>query len=151
MRAVIQRATHSGVTINGEIKGKINKGFCILLGIGNDDSMEEVDYLASKIVNLRVFEDENGKLNLSIMDIKGEVLIISQFTLYADCAKGRRPSFINAAPPVKAIPLYEAFIKKIGELGIENVQTGEFGADMKVEILNDGPVTIIMDTKEMRG
>lgn len=146
MRVVVQRVKHASVAIDGEVNGKINSGFLILLGISSTDSKQDVDYLVKKVVNLRVFTDENDKMNLSLKSVNGELLIISQFTLYGDCKDGNRPSFINAAKPDVAIPLYEYFISECKK-HIDVVETGIFGADMKVEILNDGPVTIIIDSK----
>ena len=146
MRVVIQRVTEAEVSINEEISGKINKGLLILVGIGQDDHMEDIQWLTQKITNLRIFSDDDGKMNLSILDIKGEILLVSQFTLYASIKKGNRPSFIQSAPPIFAIPLYEQFIKSLKETGIA-IQTGQFGADMKVSLTNDGPVTIIIDSK----
>jgi D-tyrosyl-tRNA(Tyr) deacylase len=146
MRVVIQRVTEAAVSINEEINGKIEKGLLILVGIGQDDHLEDIQWLTQKISNLRIFSDDNGKMNLSILDIKGEILLVSQFTLYASTKKGNRPSFIQSAPPTIAIPLYEHFIKSLEETGI-SVQTGQFGADMKVSLTNDGPVTIIIDSK----
>ena len=148
MRAVLQRVNSGAVVIDGETVGKIQKGFVLLLGIQEGDTEQECDYLLDKTVNLRVFEDENGKLNLSLQDIQGELLVVSQFTLYADCRKGRRPSFVRAARPEQAIPLYERFLAGAKQLGIPT-QCGVFGADMQVSIENDGPVTIILDTDEI--
>lgn len=145
MKALIQRVKYANVKVDGEIKGKIDKGFLILLGVTHEDSEKEVNWLANKIKDLRIFEDENEKMNLSLEDVKGEVLIISQFTLFADCAKGRRPSFIKAARPDLANDLYEKFIEKFKSFNIKT-ENGIFGADMKVELLNDGPVTIMIDT-----
>ncbi|OGL39068.1 MAG: D-tyrosyl-tRNA(Tyr) deacylase [Candidatus Schekmanbacteria bacterium GWA2_38_11] len=147
MKAVIQRAKKASVSIGNETVGTIGKGLAILLGISETDSEEDGKYLADKIVNLRIFEDLQGKINLSCLDIKGEFLVISQFTLLADCRKGRRPSFTEAARPEKAIPLYEKFISLLKETGLK-VETGEFGASILVEINNEGPVTIILDSKE---
>ena len=144
MKLVVQRALNSKVEVDGKLIGKINKGFVVLCGITHTDTEKEADVLARKLCNLRVFEDEEGKMNLSIKDVCGELLIISQFTLYGDCSGGNRPSFINAAKPEKAKPLYDYFIKKCEEFGI-HVEKGIFGADMKVSILNDGPVTIILE------
>ncbi len=144
MKLVIQRVTNASVTVENNIIGKIGKGFLVLLGVGPEDTEKEADYLVQKLIKLRVFEDENGKMNLSIKDIEGELLIVSQFTLYADCSGGNRPSFTNAAKPEKANALYEYFIQKCKEENIE-VEHGEFGADMKVELLNDGPVTILLE------
>ena len=145
MKLVVQRVKYSSVKVNDEIVGKIDKGYLVLLGVGPDDNEEIADYLVQKLVKLRVFEDENGKMNLSIKDIDGELLIISQFTLYADCSAGNRPSFINAAKPDKANELYEYFIEKCKKENIRKVEHGIFGADMKVELLNDGPVTILLE------
>jgi D-tyrosyl-tRNA(Tyr) deacylase len=146
MRVVIQRVTEAAVSINEEINGKIEKGLLILVGIGQEDHLEDIQWLTQKITNLRIFNDADGKMNLSIQDIKGEILLVSQFTLYASTKKGNRPSFIQSAPPTIAIPLYEQFIKSLKETGI-SVQTGQFGADMKVSLTNEGPVTIIIDSK----
>ena len=145
MKLVVQRVKNSSVTVDNKIVGKIDKGYMVLLGIGPDDTEEIADYLLQKLVKLRIFEDENGKMNLYIKDIDGELLIISQFTLYADCNSGNRPSFVNAAKPEKANQLYEYFIQKCKEQNIRKVESGIFGADMKVELLNDGPVTIILE------
>ena len=147
MRIVIQRVKHSSVTINGTIKGQIGKGFMILLGIEEADNCEDIDWLCKKIIGLRVFDDEEGVMNKSIMDIQGEILVVSQFTLMASYKKGNRPSYIRAAGHSTAIPLYEEFCNKLSNQLGKEVKTGEFGADMKVELLNDGPVTICMDTK----
>lgn len=147
MRAVIQRVAHASVTINGNVKSAINKGFLILIGIGEDDTTEDIDWLVKKIVGLRVFDDENGVMNLSIMDIGGEILVVSQFTLMASYKKGNRPSWIKAARHEVSIPLYESFCARLSTALGKGIGTGEFGADMKVELLNDGPVTICMDTK----
>lgn len=144
MKLVIQRVKRASVEVNKEIIGKIKQGFLVLIGVGPNDTQDEADYLAKKLIKLRVFEDDNGKMNLSIKDINGELLVVSQFTLYADCSAGNRPSFVNAAKPEKANELYEYFIEKCKEENI-NVEHGEFGADMKVELLNDGPVTIILE------
>ena len=147
MRAVIQRVTHASVTIEGNIHGQIGHGFLILLGVCDEDSMEDVDWLVKKIANLRVFGDENDVMNRSIIDVQGEALVVSQFTLYASYKKGNRPSWFRAGSHEHSIPLYEAFCKQLSEAIGKTVATGEFGADMKVELLNDGPVTICMDTK----
>lgn len=147
MRAVIQRVTQAEVVIEQQSVGKIGEGFMILLGIHESDTEEDVAYLVRKISKLRVFEDEKGKMNLGIQEIQGSILSVSQFTLYAETKKGNRPSFIAAARPEVAIPLYEQFSKQLKELAIP-VETGEFGADMKVSLVNDGPVTIIIDTKD---
>ena len=150
MRAVVIRVSRASVTINGQSRGSIGKGFLILLGVKNGDTLSESSYLAEKCAGLRVFEDENGKMNLGLKDIGGELMVISNFTLYADCSHGKRPSFINAAKPDISVPLYEAFISELKKKDI-NVVTGEFGADMQIDHVNDGPVTIILDTDEMRG
>ena len=149
MKTVIQRVTQASVTVDGEVKGKIDKGFLILLGVGKDDTEKECDKLAEKISKLRIFEDENGKTNLSIADVGGKMLIISQFTLYADCSHGNRPSFINAGAPHEANRLYEYFCDKIRAKGI-HVEKGVFGADMKVELLNDGPFTICLSSDDLK-
>ena len=144
MKLVVQRVKDAKVTVEQEVIGKIEKGFLILLGVGHEDSEEQADYLVSKVCNLRVFEDDAGKMNLSLKDIQGELLIVSQFTLYADCQRGNRPSFTNAAQPEKAEKLYEYFIKKCSEQ-IEKVEHGKFGANMQVSFTNDGPVTILLE------
>ena len=146
MRAVIQRVKNSSVSVDGEIKGSVGKGYNILLGVMDGDTDAQAELLASKVAKLRVFEDENGKMNKSILDIGGEILVISQFTLCADIKKGNRPSFTDSAPPAEANRLYEYFCEKLRENGVSKVATGVFAADMKVEIENDGPVTIVMDT-----
>ena len=147
MRAVIQRVSHASVTIEGIKKSEIGQGFLILLGICNEDTTEDVDWLVKKIANLRVFDDENGVMNRSILDVGGNCLVVSQFTLYASYKKGNRPSWFKAGSHEHSIPLYETFCKDLSEAIGKTVGTGEFGADMKVELLNDGPVTICMDTK----
>ena len=149
MRALVQRVSHASVTIDGVVHGKIGQGFLVLLGITDGDTEDDAVYLADKTVKMRAFTDENDKMNRSLADVGGGLLIVSQFTLYGDCRKGNRPSFTGAARPETAIPLYEAFIARCRESGLP-VETGEFGADMKVELLNDGPVTLWMDTKDMR-
>lgn len=147
MKVVIQRVLESSVTINNQVVAKINKGLLILVGIEESDAKEDIEWLTSKIANLRIFEDENEVMNRSIKDIDGEIIVVSQFTLHASTKKGNRPSYIKAAKPNVAIPLYENFVKQMeSELGKE-VQTGQFGADMKVSLVNDGPVTIIIDSK----
>ena len=146
MRIVIQRVSHASVTIEGEVKSAIRQGYLILLGIEESDTSEDVDWLVRKVIGLRVFNDENHVMNRSIMDINGEILVISQFTLFASYKKGNRPSWLRAAKHEISIPLYEEFCKKLSDALGKPVGTGEFGADMKVELLNDGPVTIIMDT-----
>lgn len=148
MRAVIQRVSEASVEINGELKSSINKGLLVLLGIEEADTKEDIEWLSGKITRLRVFDDENGVMNLSVMECNGEILVVSQFTLHASTRKGNRPSYIRAARPEIAIPLYEQFTRQIGlDSGIP-VQTGEFGAMMQVHLINDGPVTIIIDSKQ---
>lgn len=146
MKAVVQRVTSSDVHVDGELIGSIGKGYNVLLGVQPGDTQEHADILAAKIAKLRVFEDDEGKMNLSILDVDGEILVISQFTLCADIKKGNRPSFTTAAAPDKANELYEYFQKKLYENGVRKVEHGKFGADMKVNINNDGPVTILMDS-----
>lgn len=146
MKAVVQRVTASSVSVDGEIVGKIDKGLNVLLGVEEDDTEKDAEVLAAKIAKMRIFEDENEKMNLSVLDVDGSVLVISQFTLCADIKKGNRPSFILAAKPDKATALYEYFSSQLKEDGVKKVENGVFGADMAVEISNDGPVTIIMDT-----
>jgi D-tyrosyl-tRNA(Tyr) deacylase len=147
MRVVIQRVTHASVTIEGKVKSAIGKGYLILLGIGSDDTEEDAQWLIKKIVGLRVFDDEHGVMNLSIIDVGGDILIVSQFTLMASYKKGNRPSWIHAAPHNISIPLYNRFVEMMTEAMGKPVGTGEFGAMMEVDLLNDGPVTICMDTK----
>ena len=149
MRALVQRVSRASVTIDGKVHGAIDKGFLVLLGITEGDTEADARYLADKCVGLRVFTDENDKMNRSLADVGGGLLVVSQFTLYGDCSHGRRPSFIAAARPDTAIPLYECFVVRCRESGLP-VETGEFGAHMEVELLNDGPVTLWMDTAEMR-
>lgn len=144
MKLVIQRVKHAKVEVENEIVGKIGQGFLVLLGVGPEDTKETANYLVQKLIKLRVFEDENGKINLALKDINGELLVVSQFTLYADCTSGNRPSFTNAAKPDKANELYEYFIEQCKKENVK-VEHGIFGADMKVELLNDGPVTIILE------
>ena len=144
MKVVIQRVKNASVKVDEKIVGEIEKGFLVLLGIKVGDTKQEADYLIKKVCNLRVFSDENDKMNLGLKDVNGKLLIVSQFTLYGDCSDGNRPSFIEAARPEEAIPLYEYFCEKCTQNGIE-VQRGIFGADMKVELLNDGPVTIVIE------
>ncbi len=148
MRAVVQRVLESSVSTNGQIIGKISQGFNVLIGICNEDTNDDVLYLAKKIINLRIFEDEEGKMNKSLKDINGEVLVISQFTLFGDARRGNRPSFINAKNGDEANKLYENLVSEL-KREIEVVQTGEFGANMRVEIINDGPVTILLDSKKL--
>lgn len=147
MKVVIQRSKNSSVKINDEIVGSINKGLVVLLGVGKNDTIDDIDYLVNKIINLRIFEDELGKMNKSLLDVDGEILLVSQFTLYGDTKKGRRPSFINAGDQEKAKEYYEMFKDKLINIGILT-QTGVFQADMEVNIVNDGPVTILIDTEE---
>ena len=147
MRAVVQRVTYSSVEVNGEIVGRINKGFNVLIGISKDDTEEDMNYIRDKIINLRVFSDENDKMNLSLLDIKGDILLISQFTLYGDARKGRRPNFMNALGGDEAKNFYDKFVKMMKETGLK-VETGIFGADMKVDIKTDGPVTILLDSSK---
>lgn len=147
MKVVIQRVSSASVTINGSVKSKIAAGLLILLGIEDADTQEDIEWLSAKICNLRIFNDEGGIMNLSVKDITAEILLVSQFTLHASTKKGNRPSYIRAARPEVAVPLYEKMIRQLeADLG-KPIQTGEFGADMKVELLNDGPVTIIIDSK----
>lgn len=147
MRAVVQRVSSSKVEVDGVIIGEINKGINVLIGISKEDTLEDLKYIKEKIVNLRIFEDENSKMNLSLLDIRGDLLVISQFTLYGDCRKGRRPNFMNAEGGEKAEKLYNDFIEMLKETSLK-VETGKFGADMKVDIQNDGPVTLIIDSKK---
>ena len=147
MRIVIQRVSRASVTIDGTVKSAIKRGYMILIGICEEDTTEDVDWLVRKVVGLRVFDDENGVMNRSIMDVDGEILVISQFTLFASYKKGNRPSWLKAAKHEISFPLYEEFCTKLSESTGKQVGTGEFGADMKVELINDGPVTICMDTK----
>jgi len=146
MRAVIQRVKESSVSVNNEIIGKIGSGLMVLLGVSETDRVEDADYLAAKIINLRIFEDENHKMNRSLLDIGGEMLVVSQFTLLADCRKGRRPSFVHAAGPNKANELYERFVDQVRQKGV-NVATGRFRAMMDVSLINDGPVTLIVESR----
>lgn len=148
MKVVVQKVSESSVTIDGQIHGQIQKGFMVLVGFCENDTPEIVKKMVDKMIGLRIFEDENGKMNLSLQDVNGSILSISQFTLYADCKKGRRPSFIDAAKPDLAIPLYDFFNQRIRESGV-HLETGVFGADMKVALINDGPVTIILDSQEI--
>ena len=148
MRAVVQRVTEGSVTVEGNITGEIKNGFVVLLGVGNEDTEADADYIADKVSNLRVFEDEEGKMNLSLKDVGGEILAISQFTLYGDCRKGRRPGFTEAARPEKAKALYDYFTEKLRSYDI-NVGEGIFQADMLVKIYNDGPVTLLLDSKKL--
>ena len=149
MKAVIQRVLNSSVTVDGKTVGSIEKGFLILLGVQDGDTQKDAEKLSSKIYGLRIFTDENDKMNLSLSDIDGQVLVVSQFTLCADCRKGRRPNFINAAPPQEANDLYEYFCDRMKALGTSRVEKGVFGADMKISLINDGPVTIIIDSHDL--
>lgn len=150
MKAVIQRVSYSSVVIDGKEVGKTDKGLMILLGVEQGDTKADADKLIKKIPVLRIFEDENGKMNLSCLDISGEILVVSQFTLCADCSHGRRPGFTASAPPDIANELYMYFVDELRKAGVKKVDTGEFGADMKVSLLNDGPVTIILESKELK-
>ena len=148
MRAVIQRVKSASVAVEGKAVSEIDKGLLVFLGVAQEDTPADVDYMASKIANLRIFEDDEGRMNLSILDIGGEALVVSQFTLYGDCRKGRRPSFIHAARPEKADPLYHAFMDEISRLGVP-VKAGIFQAMMDVELINDGPVTMMLDSNKL--
>lgn len=150
MKAVIQRVTRASVTVDGKIAGEIEKGFLVLLGVMDGDTEEEMRLLAKKVFEIRIFEDENGKMNLSLDKVDGEVLVVSQFTLCADLSHGRRPSFINSAPPAVANELYEKFCEELRNLGVSKVAQGVFAAEMAVELINDGPVTIVMNTDEWK-
>jgi D-aminoacyl-tRNA deacylase len=146
MRIVVQRSKKASVTVNEKVIGEIEKGLVLLVGVTHDDTIDDANYLADKIVNLRIFEDENGKMNLSLLDVGGSILSISQFTLYGDCRKGRRPNFMAAAKPEEALNLYQYFNTVLSEKNVV-VETGEFGAEMDVALINDGPVTLILDSK----
>lgn len=148
MKFVIQRVNNASVTIDEKIVGKINKGFLVLIGVSNDDTKEIADKMIKKLIGMRIFEDENGKTNLALADVEGELLLVSQFTLYANCKKGNRPSFINAGAPDMANEMYEYIIEKCREM-VKVVETGEFGADMKVKLENDGPFTIVLDSEQL--
>lgn len=150
MRVVVQRAKSASVTVEGKVVGEISKGFLILVGITHLDDVTDAKYLAEKVVNLRVFEDENGKMNDSLLDVAGQILSISQFTLYGDCRKGRRPNFMDAAKPDHALKIYEKFNEELRLKGV-TVETGEFGAMMDVKFTNEGPVTLILESKETAG
>ena len=150
MKAVIQRVKHSSVTVDEKLISNIDNGFMILLGVMEGDTKEDADKLVKKIPVLRIFEDENGKMNLSLLDVSGEILLVSQFTLCADCSHGRRPSFTKSAPPDEANALYEYVANELEKAGVKSVKKGIFGADMKVDLLNDGPVTIILDSKDLK-
>ena len=148
MKFVIQRVNNASVTIDEKIVGKINKGFLVLIGVSNDDTKEIADKMIKKLIGMRIFDDENGKTNLALADVDGELLLVSQFTLYANCKKGNRPSFINAGAPAMANEMYEYIIEKCREM-VKVVETGEFGADMKVKLENDGPFTIVLDSDQL--
>lgn len=150
MKLVIQRVTHASVTVDNNVIGKIGKGYMVLIGVSDTDTKEIADKMLDKMIKLRIFEDENGKTNLSLADVRGELLLISQFTLYANCKKGNRPSFIEAGSPDHADALYEYIIEKCKER-VDVVEQGEFGAEMKVELLNDGPFTVILDSEQICG
>ena len=150
MRAVVQRVKNSEVKVDDNIIGSIDSGLLVFLGIGNEDGMDDIDYLIDKIVNLRVFEDQEGKMNLSALDLEKEIMIISQFTLYGDCRKGRRPSFFDAAPPDQAERLYDVFVNKIKNYDLK-IATGEFQAMMDIDLVNDGPVTLLLDSNKEFG
>ena len=147
MRAVIQRVSHASVTINTEIRGAVQKGLLVLLGIEDTDTPADIEWLSGKLVRLRIFDDEQGVMNLSVQDVQGDILLVSQFTLFASTKKGNRPSYSRAANPTVAVPVYEAFIRQLAQDLGRPIQTGEFGADMKVVSTNDGPVTILIDTR----
>lgn len=148
MKFVIQRVSEASCKVDGNVIGEIQKGFCVFIGVSNEDNCEIADKMIKKLIGMRIFEDENGKTNLALSDVGGSLLLISQFTLYADCKKGNRPSFINAGAPDMANQLYEYIIEKCKEQ-VANVQTGSFGADMKISLINDGPFTIVLDSKEL--
>lgn len=148
MRGVVQRVKSANVKVDNNIIGEINHGILLFLGVEDDDEEKDLEYMCDKVPNLRIFEDEEGKMNKSLIDVEGSLLVISQFTLLGDARKGRRPSFSDAARPEKAIPMYESFIERMKHINI-NTQAGEFGADMKVELINDGPVTILLDSKKL--
>jgi len=148
MRAVIQRAKRAKVVVEGEVVAKIEEGLLLFLAVGKDDSEKDVEYLSEKVVGLRIFEDDNGRMNLSVEDIKGDILVVSQFTLYGDCRKGKRPSFDESASPDTAEQLYNLFVERIGKKGIR-VETGRFGTIMDVHLVNSGPVTIMLDSKKL--
>ena len=145
MRAVVQRVSRAHVAVRGEVTGRINRGIVVLLAVGNDDSTSDADYLADKLIGLRIFEDDNGKMNLAVSDIRGGILVVSQFTLYGDVRRGKRPSFDAAAPPQRARELYEYFVERIRATGVV-CETGRFQETMQVELVNDGPVTILLDS-----
>jgi len=148
LRAVVQRVKRASVTVDNKVVSEISKGLLILLGVAKEDTPADIDYMANKVANLRIFQDEQGKMNLSLLEIGGEALVVSQFTLYGDCRKGRRPSFIEAAQPEKADEMYQAFITTLNEIGI-STKVGVFQAYMDVELVNDGPVTILLDSQKL--
>ena len=151
MKAVVQRVESASVSIGGKMVAQIGSGILLFLGVAEGDTQKEADYLSEKAVHLRIFEDEEGKMNRSLLDVAGDMLVVSQFTLLGDCRKGRRPSFVEAARPEEAIPLYEYFKNQVRGLGVATVQTGVFGADMKIGLVNDGPVTILLNTRQENG
>jgi len=146
MKLVIQRVSHASVTVDGTVIGKIENGYLVLVGVGQADTKADAERLVKKMINLRIFSDENGKINKSLKDVNGELLLVSQFTLYADCSHGKRPSFTNAMKPDTATVYYDKFVEALGNITGKKIQTGIFGADMKVELLNDGPVTVMLDS-----
>lgn len=145
MKVVLQRVSRAEVRVDGAVIGSVGRGHLLLVGFTDGDGADQIDWMADKIVGLRVFPDDEGRMNRSLSDIDGELLVVSQFTLYGDVRKGRRPSFVNAAPPDVAIPLYEAFVRALQDRGVERVETGEFGASMEVDLVNDGPVTLVLE------
>lgn len=147
MRALLQRVSSASVTIEGKVSGQIDQGLLVLLGIEEADTQEDIDWLCNKIANMRIFSDEEGKMNLSVLDVEGGLLVVSQFTLFASTKKGNRPGFTRSAKPLVSIPLYERFVKQLSFTALRSVETGEFGADMQVALVNDGPVTIWVDSK----
>lgn len=149
MRALLQRVSHASVTVDQTTVGQVGRGYLILLGVGEDDTEREAVFLAQKTAQLRIFTDENQKMNLSLLDVCGDALVVSQFTLYADCRKGRRPAFVAAGPPERSRELYERFVEELKAAGVGRVETGVFGAHMRVDLQNDGPVTILLDTAEL--
>ncbi len=149
MRTILQKVSEASVVVDGETVGKINKGYMLLVGFGINDTEEDLSVMINKIINLRIFPDENHKLNLSLLDADGEILAVSQFTLYADCRKGRRPSFTDAAPPEKGLELFNRFIEKLKQTPVRRIETGVFQAMMQVKLINEGPVTIYLDSKDL--
>jgi len=148
MRVVVQRSKQASVTVAGEVVGEISSGLVVLLGIAPTDTQKQLQWMCDKLINLRIFEDDSGRMNLSLLDVDAECLVVSQFTLYGNCQKGRRPSFVGAARPEVAEPLYEDFCKRLKTMGVRTVATGIFGAMMDVSLINDGPVTLIIDSKD---